>query len=234
MIVQAGHVAPREPGFESATGTRGEQEFTLALRHELVELLRADHRFEPVPLPGRIPKGIRADAAIFLHGDGSGDETRRGFCFGYPMHGANLRLAGLIGAELVKIPGHPPRGRDNYTRDLSGYYGFRRVDTTGPEVLVEHGFLTSPIDRSWMLGNLSRIAIAHYRALCSYFGVRPIDTTTAELRRRTGFYSWLAWYEGREEWKEYGPRNPRVRPNVPKVIAAAWWTRRKVWRRRQA
>lgn len=55
----------------------------------------------------------------------------------------------------------------------------------------------------------------------------------AALRKRTGYWAWLAWYEGREDWKPFGARNRRVRPDVPKTIAAAWWVRRKLWIGRQ-
>lgn len=53
------------------------------------------------------------------------------------------------------------------------------------------------------------------------------------LSRRTGYWAWLAWYEGRDDWKPYGPRARRVRPNVPRLIPPAWWARRLVWKQRQ-
>ena len=40
----------------------------------------------------------------------------------------------------------------------------------------------------------------------------------AELRRRTGFWAWLAWYIGEADWKPWGPKDPLARPNVPKNI----------------
>lgn len=49
------------------------------------------------------------------------------------------------------------------------------------------------------------------------------------LRRRTGYYAWLAWYLGEGDWKPYGPKNVAVRPNVPKVIGAAWWARERAF-----
>lgn len=47
----------------------------------------------------------------------------------------------------------------------------------------------------------------------------------AILRKRTGFYSWLAWYLGRGDWKPYGRRNGPTRPNVAKKVKRAWWKR---------
>jgi hypothetical protein len=84
VLVQAGHIAPREPGFEAGTGTVREQELTKAIRRRLVKLLRKDGRFQPVPCPGDIPDGI-SDAAIFLHGDGSTNPASSGYSFGFPV-----------------------------------------------------------------------------------------------------------------------------------------------------
>lgn len=169
VVVQAGHVAPREPGFEAGTGTVREQEFTRELRDALCRILDDDGRLEAFPLPGAIPSGLRCDAALFEHGDGSASPRASGFSFGYPDRLVNSRLAGLIASEYLKLPGHPPHHPDNYTPDLRGYYGFRRVETPGPEVLVESGFLTNPAEQAWMFGHLDELAAAQYRALLRYF-----------------------------------------------------------------
>lgn len=55
-----------------------------------------------------------------------------------------------------------------------------------------------------------------------------------ELRERKGFYAWVAWRLGEGDWKPYGPRNPAVRPNVPRLISAAWWLRLKLFLRARA
>ena len=178
VLVQAGHMAPREPGFESGTGTVREQELTKAIRRRLVALLEADGRFKPVPCPGDIPDGIDVDAALFLHGDGSDNKAATGYSFGFPIHQANEKLAKLIDAEFRKIAGHPPHHEDNYTGGLREYYGYRRVPTGGPEVLVEHGFLTNPAEQKWIFKHLGQLANAEYRALCKYFDLAPRTTTT--------------------------------------------------------
>lgn len=175
ILIQAGHIAPREPGFEGGTGTIREQEFTRKLRDKLVALLEEDGRFLPIPCAGDIPNGIKVDAALFQHGDGAANSTRRGFCFGYPAGAVNKRLATLISGQYMKLPGHPPRGKDNYTGGLSGYYGYSRVDTTGPEVLIESGFLTNPAEQAWLFANITQLAAAQHRALLAYFKLAPVD-----------------------------------------------------------
>src|SRR5262245_28389796 len=124
VLVQAGHAAPREPGFENQTGTNGEIELVTQIRDRLVNLLRADGRFETFPMPGWIrPRGIQVDAALFLHADGSGSPASSGYSFGYPAYRINRELAELIDDEFRKLPGHPPHHADNYTPDMRGYYG---------------------------------------------------------------------------------------------------------------
>jgi len=173
VLIQAGHLAPREPGFETGTGTNGEIELVTAIRNKLCAILEKDGRFDAIPMPGHIvPRGIKVDAALFLHADGSGSPAASGFSFGYPDYVTNKKLARLIGEEFLKLPGHPPHHADNYTRDLQGYYGFSRVDTEGPEVLVEHGFLTNPKERAWLIEHVHSLAAAEYHALLRFFRLR--------------------------------------------------------------
>jgi N-acetylmuramoyl-L-alanine amidase len=178
ILVQAGHIAPREPGKTTATGTVREQELTRAVRDRLVKLLKVDGRFEPIPVPGDIPDGIKVDAGVFLHGDGfKADST--GYHFGFPPFEVNARLAKLIGRQFDKIPGHPNHRRDNATADASQYYGFGLTKTDGPEVLVEHGFLTNPKEQKWLFSHLHALANAEYVALCEFFGFTPRGTIKA-------------------------------------------------------
>ena len=53
-----------------------------------------------------------------------------------------------------------------------------------------------------------------------------VPTPQDRLRARTDWFAWMAWYQGEGDWKQYGPTNPKVRPNVPKVIPLSWWRRR--------
>jgi hypothetical protein len=216
VLVQKGHVSPREPGFEGGTGTVKEQELVSLIGDALAALLNKDGRFEPIVVPGDIPDGIKCDAAIFLHGDGSVNPFSTGYCFGYPEYGVNKELADLIAVEFDKIPGHPPHRQDNYTGALRQYYGYSRVNTPGPEVLVEHGFLTNPGERLWLFANVQRLAVAEYRALCAYFGFRPKDDEAANVRRRATLRAWIlrqralgkswAWIKKGPNWREFRRR----------------------------
>lgn len=50
-------------------------------------------------------------------------------------------------------------------------------------------------------------------------------TPADKLRVKTGYFSWIAWRLGEGAWRKYGKANKTVRPNVRKVIPAAWWLR---------
>jgi hypothetical protein len=60
-----------------------------------------------------------------------------------------------------------------------------------------------------------------------------VPTPEDRLRARTGWFAWMAWYGtsdsrpfGEGDWRHHKARDPRVRPNVPRVIPAGWWVRR--------
>ena len=225
VLVQAGHKAPRQPGHLSQTGTGGEIELVSAIQERLVGMLKADERFEPVPVPGKIDNGIPGiDAAVFLHADGSSNQSADHYSFGFPKGFAvNKRLADLIGKEFERI-GHPgERGADNNTVDMSGYYGYALVDTPGPEVLVEHGFLTNPSQRTWLFGHVKELAKAEYLALVRFFGFdAPKRVTMARDGQEPSplpgwFLPWL-------EWRLVDPK-PGKRPKAAPERIPLWaWT----------
>jgi Mannosyl-glycoprotein endo-beta-N-acetylglucosaminidase/N-acetylmuramoyl-L-alanine amidase len=187
VMVQAGHFPPLQPGHEGQTGAPGERELVREIQLALAKILDGDPRFKPVPVPGRIPPGARVDAALFLHADGAASPAATGFSFGYPDYPVNKHLAELIADEFLRIPGHPVRRGDNYTRDEHYYYGFHHVDTPGPEVLVEHGFTTNPREHAWLTAHIGVLAQAEYRALLRYFGhdQQPGGNTAVQVRAAT-------------------------------------------------
>jgi N-acetylmuramoyl-L-alanine amidase len=186
ILVQAGHQRPLQPGHESQTGAPGEAELVADIQRAIVRLLTHDARFHPVPMPGRIDESAQVDAAIFLHADGSNHPSAHGFSVGFPEFEVNRRLAHLIVEEIEKIPGHPSRRPDNNTADMAQYYGFHHVDTPGPEVLVEHGFVTNPAELRWLKAHVEQLAQAECNALRGFFGFagKPARTElTGELRQ---------------------------------------------------
>jgi hypothetical protein len=176
ILVQAGHQRPLQPGHEDQTGAPGEAELVAAIQRALVKRLNDDPDFHGVPMPGLIDDDVRVDGALFLHADGSTDASARGFSLGYPDDDVNKRLANLIADEFKKLDGHPPQRPDNNTVDRHEYYGFHHVSTPGPEVLVEHGFVTNHHEHHWMTHNIDELAAAEHNALRRYFGLSAIHT----------------------------------------------------------
>lgn len=52
-----------------------------------------------------------------------------------------------------------------------------------------------------------------------------VPTPQDKVRAKTGYFAWVAWKLGEGDWLHYGVANPRVRPNVPRVIPPHWWKR---------
>lgn len=72
-------------------------------------------------------------------------------------------------------------------------------------------------------------AHGYYGAGIGYY-LPPKPLTAAqraerELRARTGFYSWLAWYLHEGAWKKYAVHATVVRPHVPRTVPHGWWLR---------
>lgn len=176
ILIQAGHVAPREPGFESGTGTVREQELTLRMQGALNAKFTADRRFQVTLAPGDLPDQWVGDVALYLHGDGAGNPTARGFSFGWPVDapGRSPILAERIGAGFAAL-GHPGGHHpDNYTGGLRGYYGYRR--TVAPtRLLIEHGFLTNPTEQAWIFEHLGEMAGVTYRAVVEHLGLPVVS-----------------------------------------------------------
>ena len=183
VLVQAGHQRPLQPGHEGQTGAPGEAELVTRIQRRLVRLLDQDGNFRGVPMPGRIDDSVAVDAALFLHADGASNPSARGFSVGFPNVAVNRRLAELIAEEIARIPGAPPRRPDNNTRDMERYYGFSHVATPGPEVIVEHGFVTNPDERVWLTDHVDDIARAELNALRRFFGLAPAPPPTPPAAR---------------------------------------------------
>jgi hypothetical protein len=172
ILVQAGHMPPLQPHHETQTGAPGEAKLVADIQQALVALLENDENFDPLPMPGRItPDGVRVDGAVFLHADGAAAATAKGFSLGFPNVAVSKRLAEMIADEIEKLPGRPPRRPNNNTADMAQYYGFNHVATAGPEVLIEHGFVTNPTEHTWLKQHVKQLASAEHAALRRFFGL---------------------------------------------------------------
>lgn len=96
-----------------------------------------------------------------------------------------------------------------------------------------------PNDHDWYVWNMGAQGQPAKRTLSAEIAGHPGTTMTVKrieapvlppsqehvLRAKKGYYAWVAWRLGEGPWKKYGPAAKKVRPNVPRVIPAAWWAR---------
>ncbi len=115
-------------------------------------------------LPATVPVDYFADAFISIHADGNSSPSVSGFKIAAPQKDFSKKsslLLELINKSYKKETG---LGEDrNITRRMSGYYAFnwRRYEHAlhpmTPAVIVETGFITSPVDRRIIVDNQSRV-----------------------------------------------------------------------------
>lgn len=194
ILIQAGHVEPREPGHEGQTGTRREQEFALLMQEALRRRFTGDGRFGVTLCPGDIPDGWTGDVFLALHLDGSASSSSHGFSLGWPANGRNPGQGPLLAARITKgflaIPHPGGHHIDNYTDGLRGYYGWSRVNAAA-KVLIEHGFSTNPTEQAWMFSHVAEMADATYRAVLEHLGF-------AYPAAKPGGPPWVATVDNRE------------------------------------
>ena len=64
------------------------------------------------------------------------------------------------------------------------------------------------------------------KSLKDPFGVTyPRREQASVLKAETGYWAWVQWRLGEQNWSGWGACNPAVRPNVPIRISPLWWAR---------
>lgn len=188
ILIQAGHVAPREPGHEGQTGAYLEQEFASRMQQHLARRFRSDGRFTVDTCPGDIPEGWTGDVFLSLHCDAAGSSSR-GFSIGWPANGRDPgrgpELAARITRRFLAIPHPGGHGTDNYTDGMRGYYGWRRVNAP-TKVLIEHAFMTNAAERDWAFGHIAEMGDATYTAVVEHLGLDTRARVRAPWTARVG------------------------------------------------
>jgi len=167
LVVQMGHTGrPPNPG---ARGTAGEQDFTRAVGAACERLLHGRGGWTVRLVIADPPAAsYRGDGFVAIHADGSTNPAVRGGSIGYQTpEGRAFAAAWKAAYERRGFDGgwQP----DNYTVDLAQYYGVRAAVAAGNRraFIAECGHLTSPADRSLLLGpgGQDRVALAIGEAL---------------------------------------------------------------------
>lgn len=169
VLIQAGHEG-RVPG--EATGARGPlgneidwtpivaNEATRVLRAAGISVIREDATFDDTT--------NLVNLALFIHFDGNSDPCATGASVGYKPRSVDPTLSDKPAADAWKtlysryfpFPWMP----DNFTNNLSGYYGYTFTRTSIAELVIELGAISCPQQAAWLKPRLTWIGrlIAHF------------------------------------------------------------------------
>ena len=105
-------------------------------------------------LPTTVPPRYRAAAFVSIHADGNADPSVQGFKAAASRQDPGGGSAALTAALVGRYAARSGLARNpTITDDMTGYYAFDPgrfrygVDAGTPAVILETGFLTSPVDR---------------------------------------------------------------------------------------
>ncbi len=117
-------------------------------------------------LPATVPKGYKADAFVSVHADGNKNTNINGFKIAGPRIDFSGRAHVLSNALYASYEQATGLSKDtSITGGMTAYYAFNwpryeyTVHPHTPSVIVETGFLTSPIDRAVIVDNPEQAAI---------------------------------------------------------------------------
>ncbi len=157
VLISAGHEGRPEscarfPKHHCNLGAQGERAWTPIVADEATRKLR-EMGYSVAREPADFDGEFEVKTAIFIHFDGIDKPCTSGASIGYHVDSSKA------GAELWrKMYGavFPFQFKpDNFTRNLSDYYGFRQVQTQDAGLVLELGELTCPAQRAWLQPRLA-------------------------------------------------------------------------------
>lgn len=156
VLISAGHEGrpgscARFPDRHCNLGTAGERAWTPIVADEAARRLR-ELGYSVAREPADFQGEYDVQAAIFIHFDGSDRPCTSGASIGYHTR-ASKRAAHLW--RTMYAGAFPFRFQpDNFTDNLSDYYGFRQVHTRVAGLVLELGELTCPQQKAWLAPRL--------------------------------------------------------------------------------
>lgn len=156
VLISAGHEGrpescPRFPKHKCNLGTAGEREWTPVVADEATRILRAQG-YSVAREPADFDGIYDVKAAVFIHFDGTDAPCTSGASVGYHTP-ASQPAAQLWRKSYGAV--FPYRFQaDNFTKNLSDYYGFRQVHASDGALVLELGELTCPAQKAWLAPRL--------------------------------------------------------------------------------
>jgi len=155
-LISAGHEGrpascARFPKRHCNLGAAGERQWTPIVADEAARALRAAG-FSVAREPADFDGTFAVKAAVFIHFDGSDNQCSTGASIGY--HDSSSAAAAQLWRSVYAR--HFPFRfmSDNFTDNLSGYYGFRQVQASEGALVIELGEVSCPAQRAWLAPRL--------------------------------------------------------------------------------
>ncbi|PZR56762.1 MAG: hypothetical protein DLM50_07410 [Candidatus Meridianibacter frigidus] len=159
VLIGAGHQGRPQsckffPSHKCNLGAAGERELTPLVADEAAKILRAQG-VSLVRVPADFSQHYRVQEAVFLHFDGAQPPCSSRASIGYARQ--QDEAAARNWRQLYG--GYWPFGfhRDNFTANLSGYYGFRQVQASDAALVIEFGELSCLPQRAWLHANIKKL-----------------------------------------------------------------------------
>lgn len=174
VFIQAGHLNTPD-GKTGASGPLGREiDWTPIVTNEAVRILRAAG-ISVIKEDASIKvtnKKYRVHTAVFIHFDGTNPPGRAKASVGYK--GSSDKPAADAWKQLYSKYWGFGFMNDNYTNNLSGYYGYSYTITSDAEILLELGDLTNRQQAEWLKPRLRWLGalVAHF--LCVRLGKNNI------------------------------------------------------------
>jgi N-acetylmuramoyl-L-alanine amidase len=186
--LQAGHwltnqVPPELGRLQNGAQGGGKQEWevNLDVARRTAALLE-DAGYAVDVLPSTIPPRYQAHVFVALHSDGDPAGQARGFKIAPPGFSSIPTVdAALIDAlnDAYGVATGLPRDDEHISLRMRYYYAFnsRRychsVSRGVPQAIVEMGYLTSSVDRQWLIGDPDRLAMGLANGIQGFLKSQP-------------------------------------------------------------
>lgn len=156
VLISAGHEGrpqscARFPKHHCNLGTPGEVEWTPIVADEAARKLR-DMGYSVAREPADFDGEYDVKAAIFIHFDGTDRPCTSGASIGYHTDASKpaAQLWRSMYGSVFPFTFMP----DNFTKNLSDYYGFRQVQAQDGALVLELGEMTCPAQQAWLAPRL--------------------------------------------------------------------------------
>lgn len=155
VLISAGHEGRPEScaryKHKCNLGAPGERQWTPIVADAAAAVLRG-RGFTVAREPADFPGTYDVKAAIFIHFDGTERACTSGASIGY--HTDASKPAAELWHKEYSAAFPFTFKPDNFTRNLSDYYGFRQVHAQDGSLVLELGEVTCPAQRAWLASRL--------------------------------------------------------------------------------